>query len=587
MYSRRSKIRRMPTAAGSLGVLAGVLLLTVAVAEPGAGVRAATSSECTTATPTLSLGEATTAAATLESSPSSSPSVSSGAVPSSTATPATTPTPTLTPSPVASSTATDTPTPTISTGTDPSSTATSAATATETMATATGTGTAIATPTPSSSPVASSTATGTPTQTMATAAETGTATPTATPSPGPATSSTATDTPTAKAAEPEHLLATASPTEERAAVAATTTDTPEATPTTETDCATGTATAGEPEASADATDGTSTPSTVTPSATGAAPIASATVSPTATLEAQLSAEVECQWVTSATTADVGSTPSPEPGWSDRCGWKAAAGTKKTIKANAGDSPGVLAVTVWTTVRNGFATTPIHQSVQRPDGTPVTVDVEFVEIACSLLADGSPHAKCVGDSRALYRSTLPISYRDRCGIYELETSVESAPAEKLSFESECFVAVDLDFTAISWGRIMPGAMSGVIGDLEWQPGGTGGPSVRNVGNAPMSLGIVFSPLSMAGDPAGASTALQEFRACLGTGPGEPHCAEAITAKETMWIGDTLGQAICPGQVARLDVFVIPPPTVPQGSYEGSLSLPARLGPPDACEPAPRS
>lgn len=566
----------MPTAAGSLGVLAGVLLLTVAVAGPGDGVRAATPIDCTTTTPTPPLVESTATTVATEGSGSASPSVSAEA---------------------------DTPTPTAATAT---STATSAVSPAEssatptTAATATPTHIATATATPSLSPAASASSTDTPTPTVeggaspsstptsaatpthtataATPTDTSTETATLSPSPSPVASPTPTDTATALAA---------AATEEPATAAATTTEASEAAPITGTGCATPAVSASEAVGSATPSGGTGTPGTAAPSATGAASTASATTSPGATVAAEPFPKVECQWVASMTITDPAAAAGPEHEWSDRCSGKAPGGATTRVKANAGDLPGIFTVTVWTIVENGKAATPVQQSVRRPDGTTATLAVEFVEMACSGSLGSSPDGKCASGSRALYRSALPISYRDQCGTYELETSIETGPVEKLSFENECFVAVDLDFAAISWGRIVPGAVSGVTGDLEWQRRGTGGPSVKNIGNAPMILGITFSPLSMAGEAPGTSTPLQEFRACLGTAPGEPRCAEAIRANETTWIGETLGQAVCPGQMARLDVFVVPPQTVPQGDYEGSLSLPARMGPASACAPEPRS
>ncbi|MCC7363789.1 MAG: hypothetical protein IT303_05425 [Dehalococcoidia bacterium] len=598
MNTRRTR-GNTPVVAGSLSALAGVLLVAASIAGPGSGARAVEPEECASVTPEVTIAALADDTATANPTdtetavPTATAEVTDSPAPTATATateepaPTATPSPSATPSPAATADASSTAEPTDTPGADATESATPSPTPTPPPS-PTPTPTEVPTPTPMPSPGPSPEPSDTPATVAAAAADDG--------SPAPADSPTATaSTEAAPSATPCTPAATSSETE------TTEESTETATPATD-------------------EDGSSTPTGTSTPTPGGTP--SATLSPTPTGTSTLSptpkpAELACQWLATATDS---ASPGPDPAWDERCA--APVPGDLSVQAHAGDVSGKLSVTLWTVVRNSSRDSDIVATLRRADGSELALAPAFVETRCAAPsplpatpvatpspaldepaldapaldapAPGTPEptdatvtpsptaaapTPC-GDSLTLFRATFPVSYRDACGVYEAATSLAGERPAMLAFENRCFVALELDFDALSWGRIVPGQLTGITGDLAWGARDTR-PTVRNAGNAPLSLGVRFEPLTQGG-ASGAPATLGSFRACLGLDAGGVQCVE-VSADRTAWVGEETGQALCPGQAARLDLFVLPPATVPEGTYAGDISFPSRPATGATCGP----
>ncbi|MBA4181029.1 MAG: hypothetical protein C0506_10615 [Anaerolinea sp.] len=273
---------------------------------------------------------------------------------------------------------------------------------------------------------------------------------------------------------------------------------------------------------------------------------------------------------------------------------------------AADWPAPRLVELWALVRSTASEPPpvLEWSVYRPDGSllaviggsrvpaadcpglgATTVRGSMLEAAVGTgqlqgtLADGSPASitgRCADGSGQIYRGSLPLSHRSACGEYRFEAVAAAGAARATlaaSFDDLCFTRLEIDFDRIEWGTIAPNQQTGVQGDLTWSPPSDSRPTIRNAGNTPAGVGIVFEQMKNSdpgATPAVANT-LDVFDACLGKLDQPTRCVGDISAGTEAQPGREAGYALCPGELGRLDVLVRTPERGNEGRYTGQLRL----------------
>jgi hypothetical protein len=194
------------------------------------------------------------------------------------------------------------------------------------------------------------------------------------------------------------------------------------------------------------------------------------------------------------------------------------------------------------------------------------------------------ALCQQEVKAFYYSEFSVSKEQPCGEYKVEVHAVSNGAESVMtnyIDVVCFWDLKIDFDNVDWGAIAPGTDKTVAGDLNF--GTSTRPTVLNVGNAGMWVGVQFSPLVQQGVD-GPKT-IDDFDAAFGRSPSTLLHFDPIAAGELAWFDDdpstTPGtgvgdgaQLLCSDQIGKLDLSVHPPSTLPAGVYTGQVTVMAK-------------
>ncbi len=126
----------------------------------------------------------------------------------------------------------------------------------------------------------------------------------------------------------------------------------------------------------------------------------------------------------------------------------------------------------------------------------------------------------------------------------------------AFDHLSLAAFETDFSLIDFGIVSPGGQSRVAGDEKFVMN-DGHPSIRNIGNVPLRLEIIFKPMV---STQGSTQILNLGAGFLGERryfqPGKPLLF-------SNWI--------MPGQVAGVDTWLDPPVGIPPAKYSGTVSV----------------
>jgi hypothetical protein len=181
---------------------------------------------------------------------------------------------------------------------------------------------------------------------------------------------------------------------------------------------------------------------------------------------------------------------------------------------------------------------------------------------------------------LYYGTLLLSNEQPCGQYRIDARATSAGGAAVlsgSFDVLCFYYLQFDFDRIDWGTLGSGDTEVLQGDfvLGGPPGNA--PTVRNVGNDGVALGVQFSPLvrvDSAGSPPSGSAAVDQFGACFGRTATSMQCGTADPATGRLDFDEQRERVLCANEAGRLDLSVQTRPGLALGQYVGSLQIQAR-------------
>jgi hypothetical protein len=221
------------------------------------------------------------------------------------------------------------------------------------------------------------------------------------------------------------------------------------------------------------------------------------------------------------------------------------------------------------------------------------------------------ALCQQNGKALYRGTFELHKDQACGNYRVEfNATGGAQTQVLNywFNVPCLQQLQIDFTAVNWGNIIPGQPGQVLGDIVFsvppciaQNPGTC-PTVKNVSNSGMGLQVVFSVMQQCststtdpcveGSVPGAKEII-DFDGCFGRTPSTIQCIDpapaagtcsALTNATSVSTGEDAGcrnrtftfdtsrdRTLCANEVGKLDLSIHPVLGLPAGNYAGDLTV----------------
>jgi hypothetical protein len=186
-------------------------------------------------------------------------------------------------------------------------------------------------------------------------------------------------------------------------------------------------------------------------------------------------------------------------------------------------------------------------------------------------------------KTLWYADWLISKDQMCGEYRIEAHAIANGAETILtnyIDILCFYNLEIDFTSVNWGAIIPGTSKVVAGDTQFSPPNSSAPTVKNTGNSGMQVGVLFSPLVQQGVEG--PKQIVDFDAAFGKsasvlewiGQTPPY----IQAGEVAWFNNnSINQVLCNNEVGKLDLSVHPPPGLPNGQYLGNVTVLAALAP----------
>jgi hypothetical protein len=166
---------------------------------------------------------------------------------------------------------------------------------------------------------------------------------------------------------------------------------------------------------------------------------------------------------------------------------------------------------------------------------------------------------------IYEAVWEIDATAPCGAYTVTVEVVSADGTTAfghEIDIVCFWWLEIDFNYLGW-ELRPGTSTTIEGDLDRET--TDAPTVVNLGNAPLEVGIELSALAHADSDA----TLDDFSASLG-GAGTVIEPDSVT-----WL-DAGNGPLCALDDAPLSVGLAIPVDAPTGSYDGSFTVWARAG-----------
>lgn len=273
-----------------------------------------------------------------------------------------------------------------------------------------------------------------------------------------------------------------------------------------------------------------------------------------------------------------------------------------VRPNPGDRPSKRTVEAWALVHPGGGAAPsLSWRISGPGGGASAVVAGQLLPASDCTALGAPGmagtmldaavqtgqvseqvagnsvngvvARCVRGDVLVFHGTFALSFLGACGAYRVEAVLGTSRSPSLwsSFDDQCFTAVVRDFDRISWGTVAAGQEQWVKGDLTWSdPAGTH-PTLRNDGNQPARVSVVFDALVPL-DPATPSAArIEAFSVCVGKAGTVTACLSGVGAGANADFGPALAAVLCPGELARLDVGITPGASVAAGGYTGALRI----------------
>ncbi|MEE8443260.1 MAG: hypothetical protein V3S37_05870 [Dehalococcoidia bacterium] len=180
------------------------------------------------------------------------------------------------------------------------------------------------------------------------------------------------------------------------------------------------------------------------------------------------------------------------------------------------------------------------------------------------------AKCLQGGKAIYYASFDLSKHQPCGEYRVEVTAVAVGGQtaKLSnyIDVECVYFLEIDFGSVDWGTITPGLTDIVLGNLFWDSPLGNAPTVRNVGNDGMGLGLTYTPMVGATE----GKVITEFDACYGKSPSTLDCYN-MAAGEYTEFGEGADQVLCSNEMGKLDLSIHPPSILPVDSYSGAIDV----------------
>jgi len=285
-----------------------------------------------------------------------------------------------------------------------------------------------------------------------------------------------------------------------------------------------------------------------------------------------------------------------------------------VRPNPEDQPETRRIQLWAAVghQNGIDTIDdVYWVVYQPDGT-TQVEVHGTkvpsiasdcaalgsstdtgsmfeaayhssQIAAAAIDDSSNGmvATCQQGESAIYYAKFPLSKHQPCGTYEIELHVVSDGAKAVltnHIDVLCTYYMQVDFNGVNWGTLAPGVKDTVSGNLVFDGlDSPTTPTVKNVGNSGMGLGIQFSEMLQEGVDLAVAKKINQYEACFGKSLSTTQCIDPILASEVTWFDEDPERVLCSNEVGKLDLSIHPPDVLPGGRYAGTVEILARAVP----------
>lgn len=269
-----------------------------------------------------------------------------------------------------------------------------------------------------------------------------------------------------------------------------------------------------------------------------------------------------------------------------------------VAPNLEDQPQKRQIEYWVAVTDTGGISDITDAfvkVYHPDGTlkyqlhgtanfqPPTVSNPLTPVACSALGNettvGTPieaavHTgqmtsaeaftivdQCNKHQKLVFHMIGELSKEQPSGEYRVEaTGVDQSGSTGSMtnwFDVLSVIGLRLDFSNVDFGQILPNTPKWVPGDMTFNPPNDTKPTVKNVGNDPMKLSLLFT--NMTG--ANFGKLITEFDAQL-----DAEQIPVIAAGTPVTFTHTLGSNV----LGQLDLS-IHPGSIPADSYTGLLTL----------------
>ncbi len=208
------------------------------------------------------------------------------------------------------------------------------------------------------------------------------------------------------------------------------------------------------------------------------------------------------------------------------------------------------------------------------------------IATGQLTNGAVHdptngmiALCQEGVKAFYHNTFLVSKDQPNGEYKIEThEVSTGGLETVQtyyIDIIPFYDMALDFSSVNFGQIIPGLPKTVNGDTTFNPPNSPSPTVLNEGNSAMGIGLLFGNLMQTtdqnGNPVQGGKVITTFDGSFGLSAATIQHIAVINAGTLANFDDAGNRQLCPNDDGKLDLSVDPPPTLPAGTYAGTVSV----------------
>jgi len=197
-------------------------------------------------------------------------------------------------------------------------------------------------------------------------------------------------------------------------------------------------------------------------------------------------------------------------------------------------------------------------------------------------DKGMRAKCSEEEKAIYYASFDLSKEQPCGKYKIQATAVGVGGkmDKLTnyLDVLCVFYLRIDFNKVDWGTVTPGLKDIVSGDLLWDKPADNAPTVKNVGNSGMGLGLHFSKMVGVNE----KKEITIFDAKFGRSPDTLQEIDPIAASTPVQFDKNRERVLCANEKGKLDLSIHPPVDLPQDLYLGTVDVIGRLVP-GICEP----
>lgn len=220
-----------------------------------------------------------------------------------------------------------------------------------------------------------------------------------------------------------------------------------------------------------------------------------------------------------------------------------------------------------------------------------------QVAPSAITDPSLRGMvdlCQQQQKDFYRIVWPISKEQMCGKYKVVVKAQSSNGtahKSFYLDVQCFIHLEVDFDAVDFGTINTNQSALVTGNTLMEPVGTASltgpvlPSVRNIGNTGMRVGVRFYRMSNGNqvNPKYITQFDAKFAKYGAPYIIDPINTDPVTGVVDAWFDTDLKRVLCANEIGKLDLSLHPDlqvPTPPPGAYAGKIVV---LGAyqPDVC------